>query len=406
MEKKYKRYLKADLISLFFIAVSFISVTLAWFAYTGIASSGLNVDIKAWHIEFNGESKASNVITIPLSNIYPGMETVVESVNIKNKGDSEAKISYKIESVRILDKELDTTIKQEDLIDKLSNEYPFSIDISLSKEYVDANIGESSIDLSVSWPLDSDQNDKDSEWGNKTYEFQANEEKLKAQDKNYNMRTSIKVVISLIAEQNTDKFTLNTGNMVLYDPVLEQKCDKLENTCYKMNLITPYYDDSENVYLLPNILDDYGTEPKSYEEFNDIITAINTDWVSVNEPLGLKKIIDLVSTDIYNTKLIRENLSDTIVGNISKEERFKEYMETKVLPGKYNSYITFNSEMYNYLDTTKCYWLNYEYNEEKAFALSKLSEGIMKIYPENKTEKCSAIPIINVPKEKLFNEIH
>ena len=96
MEKKYKRYLKADLISLFFIAVSFISVTLAWFAYTGIASSGLNVDIKAWHIEFNGESKASNVITIPLSNIYPGMETVVESVNIKKINRRSQKSNAKI----------------------------------------------------------------------------------------------------------------------------------------------------------------------------------------------------------------------------------------------------------------------------------------------------------------------
>ena len=106
---------------------------------------------------------------------------------------------------------------------------------------------------------------------------------------------------------------------------------------------------------------------------------------------------------VYAEKIIDPKAKATM---ITKEERFEEYMETKVLPTKYNSYITFNSEMYNYLDTTKCYWLNYEYNEEKAFALSKLSEGIMKIYPENKTKKCSAIPIINVPKEKLFNEIH
>ena len=85
MENKHKRYLKANLISLFFVAVSFISVTLAWFAYTGFASGSVNVDIKAWYIEFNGESKADNEIVIPLTNIYPGMDTVVESVNIKKR---------------------------------------------------------------------------------------------------------------------------------------------------------------------------------------------------------------------------------------------------------------------------------------------------------------------------------
>ena len=136
MDAKHKRYLKLNLISLFFVAVSFISVTLAWFAYTGFASSGLDVDIKAWHIEFNGESKASNEIIIPLTNIYPGMDTVVESVNIKNKGDSEAKLSYTIDSVRILDEELDMTLDQRELVDMLSNKYPFNIDISLSKEYI------------------------------------------------------------------------------------------------------------------------------------------------------------------------------------------------------------------------------------------------------------------------------
>ena len=197
MEKKHKRYLKLNLISLFFVTISFISVTLAWFAYTGMASSGLDVDIKAWHIEFNGESSAENEIVIPLTNIYPGMDTIVESINIKNKGDSDAKLSYKIESIRILNDELDTTINQRELLDHLTNDYPFSIDISMNKQYIDAHIGEASIDLSVSWPLDSDNDKNDSIWGDKTYDFQSNEKKLETEDENYNARTSIKVVISL-----------------------------------------------------------------------------------------------------------------------------------------------------------------------------------------------------------------
>ena len=50
---------------MFFVTISFISVTLAWFAYSGFAKSGFDVDIKAWHIEFNKNgAPVSNELTI------------------------------------------------------------------------------------------------------------------------------------------------------------------------------------------------------------------------------------------------------------------------------------------------------------------------------------------------------
>ena len=320
MEKKHKNYLKANLFSLFFLAVSFISVTLAWFAYTGFASGNVNVDIKAWYIEFNGKSEANNEIIIPLTNLYPGMDTVIESVNIKNKGDSDAKLSYEIESVRILDDELDMTLDQNVLRDMLSNDYPFNIDISLSREYIDGGGGESSIDLSVSWPLDSGNNEADSLWGGLTYNFQENEAKKEAEDSSYQARSSIKVVINLIAEQNIDKFTYNTGNMILFDPELNQRCDVIgENSCYRTNLITPYYDDSENVKLLPNILNNYGSG--NFDSYNSLITSVSDNWAVTAGPLELKDMINLVSNDVHNTYLIRKesNLSDSIVGYVGEE---------------------------------------------------------------------------------------
>lgn len=402
MEKKHKRYIKLNLMSLFFVAVSFISVTLAWFAYTGFASSGLDVDIKAWHIEFNGESKASNEIIIPLTNIYPGMDTVTESVSIKNKGDSDAKLSYIIESVRILDKELDMTLDQREIVDMLSNDYPFNIDISLSKEYVDANIGEATIDLSVSWPLDSDNDENDSLWGNKTYEFQANEAELEKNNSSYKAKTSINVVISLIAEQNVDKFTLNTGNMVLYNPLDNVRCDSIGGNCYRTNLITPYYDESEDVLLLPNILNNYGSG--TYDKFEEEISKFTSSWTSAHDSFKLYDLINVVGTDVHNTILVREELSDTIVGYVTKEDRFDSYISDKVIPEKYNSYIKFDSVLFDYLNTNKCIWLNYEYNDNKGFAMSKLSDGIMKIYPEDKTTECKIIPLIKVPRKTLENK--
>ena len=53
MEKRHKVYLKLNLMSIFFIVVSFISVTLAWFAYSGLASVATEVNVKAWYITPN-----------------------------------------------------------------------------------------------------------------------------------------------------------------------------------------------------------------------------------------------------------------------------------------------------------------------------------------------------------------
>ena len=51
MKKKTKLYLRLNLISLFFVAVSFISVTLAWFVYSGLSRVTTEVAVKAWYIE-------------------------------------------------------------------------------------------------------------------------------------------------------------------------------------------------------------------------------------------------------------------------------------------------------------------------------------------------------------------
>jgi hypothetical protein len=296
------------------------------------------------------------------------------------------------------------TKDQREIVDILSNDYPFNIDISLSKEYIDPNIGEASIDLSVSWPLDSDNDEDDSLWGSKTYDFQANEKKLEDEDSSYNARTSIKVVISLVAEQNTDKFTLNTGNMVLYNPVDDVRCDTIGGNCYRTNLITPYFIDEEEVLLLPNILNNYGSG--TYSDFESTITDITTGWKSKHDSFELRNLISVVSSDVHNTILVRENLSDAIVGYITRENRFDEYMSSTVLPKEdkdYNSYIKFDSLLFDYLNTNKCIWLNYEYDQNKGFAMKKLSDGFMQIYPEDKGSTCDIVPLIMVSKDKLIN---
>ena len=86
MKKKTKLYLRLNIMSLFFVAVSFISVTLAWFVYTGLSRVTTEVAVKAWYIEIDSKKdkdKESNNVVISLDDIYPGMEPLEEEIKIK-----------------------------------------------------------------------------------------------------------------------------------------------------------------------------------------------------------------------------------------------------------------------------------------------------------------------------------
>ena len=59
------------------------------------------------------------------------------------------------------------------------------------------------------------------------------------------------------------------------------------------------------------------------------------------------------------------------------------------------------NEKFNYLVTSKCYWLNSEYSDE-AFALVKMDEERSKVYKENKANVCEVVPVITVAKASLL----
>ena len=100
MDKRRKVNIRLSIMSITFMVISFISVTLAWFAYSGLSKVDTDVTVKSWYIEFKrGEEVATKDIVISLDDVKPGMETKTEEIVINNKGDSDASIKYKIESV-------------------------------------------------------------------------------------------------------------------------------------------------------------------------------------------------------------------------------------------------------------------------------------------------------------------
>lgn len=409
MKRRHKLYLKLNLMSIVFLIVSLISVTLAWFAYSGLAEVETEIDVKAWNIEIEKDGqKVSNDIVISLDDIYPGMDTVSELVNIKNLGDSDAQISYEIKSVRILGDEEDKfiidgqTIKSEYVEDLLSHEYPFHININLSKKYAISKTGQSTFNVSVSWPLDSDNDELDSLWGKSAYDFEEYQSSMKLEDESYQTKPSIQIVISVTAEQYIASDTssdpnYNLGDEVLFDVVNNERCTTVSATCLKTHII-----DINNTLgdTIVNLIPDFSTELPvgDYNSYSDLYSSYTTSWTVNKRPLIINDILNIVSGDVVNTRLVRTDISDLIVGNLNYNNRF----DTEINRIKnYNGYINFLNQRFSYFISSNCYWVNSDYDEYSAFAIKAIDEMNSNIYKEGKNSSCRIVPVLIVNKTDL-----
>ena len=379
--------------SLFFAGMSFISITLAWFAYSGLVTTKTIIDVKSWLIEFdkNG-TPVSNEIVIPLFQIYPGMETSSETININNLGDSDADVSYEITSARVLDKYIESNGEKGYVEDQLSQNYPFHINISLSDTYVNAHDGSGEFVVSVSWPLDAGQDEKDNEWGNESYLYQQNNPDSPAIEIQINLKAS-----QYLGENDSADIDYKLGNIVLYNPVDNAKCNSLDEE----NCIQTYVIDKNNtvadtsVTLMPVLTTEFASVKRSeYEtKTEEVLTKYPTGKL-----LDAKHILPIISKDILNTIILSPKYSNEIVGFVDYGERRQFSIDKTVSrEGLYR----FTTLDYMYFNTSKCIWLNTKYGEEGLFALNKLDETYSKLYKENNEQSCEIMPVFEVTKGVL-----
>lgn len=461
MKKRTKLYLKLNLVSIFFVAVSFIAVTLAWFVYSGLSTVSTEVTVKAWYIELQkGEEIVSNEIVISLDDIYPGMETMEEEIRIKNLGDSDAQVKYEIVSVRILGEEKDNfvvndSVSSKYIEDQIAHEYPFHINVDLSKKFILAKTDESVFKVSISWPLDSGDNELDSLWGNAAYKFKIDEQKMKNNDPTYQIRASIKLEIKLSAEQyietlESSDIPYRLGNEILYDVFENKVCTEESATCIRTNVIDVNNTlGDETVTLLPKVNKNYliGTHQeinqllqnqvstalsigqvlkipstenqdettytvKDGDSLNKIASANNTTvnelirinnltastmWNVDTRLMNTADILNVISKDIKESVLVRDGLSDLIIGDLMYEDRIEKVMENAISSQGYFKFLN----KFSYFYSTDCYWLTDEYNTDNAFAVAISDDSSMKIYGESKLSNCKVIPVIIAPKYNL-----
>ena len=94
-----KNKLKKSLVLIF----TLIMTTFAWFTYTKILNSHLNIHVAAWDMEYYiGEEKKENPIGIEFPVLYPNMEDQIVTVDILNNGEALVDLSYNIEAISIV----------------------------------------------------------------------------------------------------------------------------------------------------------------------------------------------------------------------------------------------------------------------------------------------------------------
>ena len=112
---------------------------------------------------------------IEVERVCPGMDNFEKIIEVNNRGEVGATLSYEIESLKIMGNTLEVSetsgLTSEDIENKMKTEYPFKINIEKDDEGLVSGTGNGSFRITVEWPFESGDDAKDTEWGNRAYEY-------------------------------------------------------------------------------------------------------------------------------------------------------------------------------------------------------------------------------------------
>lgn len=197
MEKIVKIIKKVKIRNILILILLIIFNTYAWFVYATRVATDISVHIASWNVEFaTGEDETTTNILVQVDRAYPGMENYLKEITVKNKGEMKAKLDYKIKSLKVMDDKyvVGGNTTDEELKNKIETEYPFKINITKDDSELSQGIGDGKFSISVEWPYESGDDEKDTLWGNKAYEYYKTNPDKK----------SIEIQLELVAKQITD----------------------------------------------------------------------------------------------------------------------------------------------------------------------------------------------------------
>lgn len=176
MSKFLKIIKKIKLRNLIILVVLLAFNTYAWFIYTTKVSLDLTAHVSAWDVQFvSKEGGITSNMLIEVERVCPGMDNFEKIIEVNNRGEVGATLSYEIESLKIMGNTLEVSetsgLTSEDIENKMKNDYPFKINIEKDDEGLVNGTGNGSFRITVEWSFESGDDAKDTEWGNRAYEY-------------------------------------------------------------------------------------------------------------------------------------------------------------------------------------------------------------------------------------------
>ena len=174
MKKIFKIIKKIKLRHLIILLFLLMFNTYAWFIYTTKVNTTIDAHVSSWNVEFiSKEGGVESNLLVSVDKIYPGMTPFEYDVNVKNEGEMKAKLDYEIRTIRIMDDNyiVSDTLSSQDIENQIKQKYPFKINIISNDSKMDPKGGTGNFKIIVSWDYESGDDSKDTEYGNKAYQF-------------------------------------------------------------------------------------------------------------------------------------------------------------------------------------------------------------------------------------------
>ena len=382
MKRILSKLKKINFTSIMFFVFSLISATFAWFAFSNIVDNDMQIDIKAWKVDISeGDSLITNKLEIEIPDFYPGNEMVAKEITISNEGDISSVVSYKISSLRILDEEFDVS-NQDILFDNLAQIYPFTINFNLDKEFLE--IGDEAVfSYSIVWPLDSGDDNADAQWGNRSYDFLVAEQAKKNQDNSYQIRSSISITIDLLVEQFVDNGTNVVDEMYSFGT---SKRLNMEN--YDSCIISE--PDCLRFYVIENENKKSMTTVKMMADPTAQFT--HSDYASATGTIDAISLMDIISSDIVNTQIVRPGYSNRILGKANDKSYYTSILEYM---NETDAYIIFDMNEFPMFLSGDCYWVS---NAQYPNLVVDYFGGTTLQLHFKKENWCMSVPVIDYTK--------
>lgn len=174
MKKIFKIIKKIKLRHLIILLFLLMFNTYAWFIYTTKVNTTIDAHVSSWNVEFiSKEGGVESNLLVSVDKIYPGMTPFEYDVNVKNEGEMKAKLDYEIRTIRIMDDNyiVSDTLSSQEIENQIKQKYPFIINIISNDSKMDPKGGTGNFKIIVSWDYESGDDSKDTEYGNKAYQF-------------------------------------------------------------------------------------------------------------------------------------------------------------------------------------------------------------------------------------------